>query len=170
LELAEPSEEFVKFFAKQIYSGKVITKKVLEQFTEIVKKANNQAFKDIVNDRLKSALHKEEQISEQEEDELQIENKIITTEEETEAYYIIRSIIRTKIDANRIIARDTQSYFGILLDDNNRKPLCRLHFNGSKKYIGLFDQNKKEERILIDNIDDIYQYSDRLIATTLIYD
>lgn len=170
MELAEPSEEFVKFFTKQIYSGKVITKKVLEQFTEIVKKANNQAFKDIVNDRLKSALHKEEQISEQEEDDNEIENKIITTEEETEAYYIIRSIIRIKIDANRIIARDTQSYFGVLLDDNNRKPLCRLHFNGSKKYIGLFDQNKKEERILINNIDDIYQYSDRLIATTLIYD
>ena len=169
-ELAEPSEEFVKFFAKQIYSGKIITKKVLEQFTEIVKKANNQAFKDIVNDRLKSALHKEEQTIVQEQEESQEEIKIITTEEETEAYHIIRSIIRTKIDANRIIARDTQSYFGILLDDNNRKPLCRLHLNSSKKYIGLFDQNKKEERIAINNIDEIYQYSDRLIATALMYE
>ncbi len=169
-ELAEPSEEFVKFFAKQIYSGKIITKKVLEQFTEIVKKANNQAFKDIVNDRLKSALHKEEQTIVQEQEESQEEIKIITTEEETEAYHIIRSIIRTTIDANRIIARDTQSYFGILLDDNNRKPLCRLHLNSSKKYIGLFDQNKKEERIAINNIDEIYQYSDRLIATALMYE
>ena len=35
--------------------------------------------------------------------------------------------------------RDVQSYCGILLDDNNRKPICRLHFNGSKKYVTLFD-------------------------------
>jgi hypothetical protein len=167
-ELTEPSEEFVRFFTKQIYSGKVITKKVLEQFTEIVKKATNQAFKDIVNDRLKSALNKEEERTVEEEP--IEESKVVTTEEEVEAYHIIRSIVRTKVDVNRIIARDTQSYYGILLDDNNRKPICRLHLNGNKKYIGLFDQNKKEDRILLNNLDEIYLYTDRLLATVLMYD
>lgn len=167
-ELAEPSEEFVRFFTKQIYTGKVITKKVLDQFSEIVKKATNQAFKDIVNDRLKSALTKEEPKVEVEEPQEEI--KVVTTEEEIEAYHIIRSIVRTKVEVNRITARDTQSYFGILLDDNNRKPICRLHLNGSKKYIGLFDQNKKEERILLNNLDEIYLHTDRLLITVLMYD
>lgn len=166
-ELSEPSEEFVRFFTKQIYPGKVITKKVLEQFTEIVKKATNQAFKDIVNDRLKSALNKEEETTVEEE--IVEESKIVTTEEEIEAFHIVRSIVRTKVDANRITARDTQSYYGILLDDNNRKPICRLHLNGTKKHIGLFDQNKKEERILLNNLDEIYLYSDRLLETIQMY-
>lgn len=169
-ELSEPSEEFVRFFVKQIYSGKIITKKVLEQFTEIVKKATNQAFKDIVNDRLKSALNKEEVIVKEEEEIPEEEVKIVTTEEEIEAYHIVRSIVRTKVDVNRIIARDTQSYFGILLDDNNRKPICRLHLNSSKKYLGLIDQNKKEEKVLLNSIDDIYLYSDRLQETVLMYE
>lgn len=167
-EFAEPSEEFVKFFAKQIYSGKVITKKVLDQFTEIVQKSVNQVFKDNVNDRLQSALNKEEEQAIEEEP--QEKSNIVTTDEEIDAYYIVRSIVRTKVEVNRIVARDTQSYYGILLDDNNRKPICRLHLNGSKKYIGLFDQNKSEERILLNNIDEIYLHTDRLLKTVLMYE
>lgn len=166
-EFAEPSEEFVKFFTKQIYSGKVITKKVLDQFTEIVQKSINQSFKDIVNERLQSALAKDEPAKEVEPEE---KSNIETTEEETEGFYIIRSIVRTKVDVKRIIARDTQSYFGILLDDNNRKPICRLHLNGSKKYIGLFDKDKNEEKVLLNNIDEIYLYTDRLLNTVLLYE
>jgi len=166
-EFAEPSEEFVKFFTKQIYSGKVITKKVLDQFTEIVQKSINQSFKDIVNERLQSALTKDESVKEEEPQE---KSNIETTEEETEGFYIIRSIVRTKIDVKRIIARDTQSYFGILLDDNNRKPICRLHLNGSKKYIGLFDKDRNEEKVLLNNIDEIYLYTDRLLNTVLLYE
>jgi len=163
-ELAEPSEEFVKLFTKQIYSGKVITKKVLEQFTEIVKRATNQAFKDIINDRLQSALSKEEPVVEQVQEEEE-ECKIFTTEEEIEGFHIVKSIVRSKIDANRIIGRDTQSYFGILLDDNNRKPICRLHFNGGNKYLGLFDINKKESRYLLNNLDDIFTYQQQILET-----
>ncbi len=165
-ELFEPSEEFVKFFGRQIYNGK-LTAKVLEQLTGIVKKAANQSIKEIVNDRLHSALKKEEETTVQEEEVKSEESKIETTEEEIEGYHIVRSIVRTKIDANRIVYRDTQSYFGILVDDNNRKPICRLHLNGSKKYLGLFDEQKKEDRILIDSLDDIYTHSEKLIKTVL---
>ncbi len=164
-ELNEPSEEFVRFFGKQFYSGK-LTAKVLEQLTSIVKKATNQSIKEIVNDRLHAALKKEEEVIEADKDEEE-ESKIITTEEEIEGYHIVRSIIRTQIEAHRIVFRDTQSYFGILVDDNNRKPVCRLHLNGHRKYIGLFDEAKKEERIHIESLDDIYKYSDKLIETVL---
>jgi len=30
----------------------------------------------------------------------------------------------------------------LLPADNNRKPLCRLHFNTSQKYLGVFDSEK----------------------------
>lgn len=166
-ELSEPSEEFVKFFTKQIYSGKVITKKVLEQFTEIVKKSTNQAFKDIVNDRLKSALDKEEPKAEEI---IVEENKVVTTQEEAEAFQIIVAILRRKLNKERIVERDTQSYFGVLLDDNNRKPICRLHLNGGKKYISLFHQDKKEIKEVIESIDDIYKFESQLLATVDMYE
>jgi hypothetical protein len=68
------------------------------------------------------------------------------------------------------VYRDTQSYFGILLDDNNRKPLCRLHLNGGKKYIGLFNDNKAETRQTIETIDDIYQFEKELLETVGLYE
>ena len=47
---------------------------------------------------------------------------------------------------------------GILLDENNRKPLCRMHFNSvSVKYIGTFDADKNETKHKIEKLDDIYQ-------------
>ncbi|WP_319592059.1 type I restriction endonuclease [uncultured Draconibacterium sp.] len=170
-ELNEPSEEFVKFFAKQIYTGR-LTEKVLEQFNDIVKKSLQQSLKDIVSDRLTSALKKEEDTavqSEPEESEEE-ESKIVTTEEEIEGFHIVKSILRESVDISRIYARDTQSYFGVLLDDNNRKPLCRLHLNGGKKYLGIFDSNKKESRVQLEVMDDIYKYAQQLKDTIGYYE
>ena len=65
------------------------------------------------------------------------------------------------LDVKRVVMRDTKSYCGILLDDNNRKPICRLRFNYSKKYLGLMS-NKNEERVEIANVDDIFTYADRI--------
>ncbi|MGB0340740.1 MAG: restriction endonuclease, partial [Pseudomonas sp.] len=98
------------------------------------------------------------------------EDKILTTLEELEGYHIVRAVVRSVVDAKRIVQRDTQSYFGILLDDNNRKPICRLHFNRSQKYIGIFDEEKNETRHPISSIDDIYEYSDHLKKTVGYYD
>ena len=78
-------------------------------------------------------------------------------------------MLRQKINAGRIVFRDTQSYFGILLDDNNRKPLCRVHLNGKKKYLSLFDKDN-EERIEIGSVDDIYDYGEQLLKAALKYD
>ena len=65
---------------------------------------------------------------------------------------------------------DTQSYFGILLDDNNRKPICRLHLNGGVKYISLFDQHKNETKEKIESVDDIYLFENQLLKTIEFYD
>lgn len=102
---------------------------------------------------------------------------IVTTEEEIEGYQIVRAILREIVDVKRIILRDVQSYCGILLDDNNRKPICRMHFNRTQKYIGFFsgqqDNGKdapKEERLPIDGVDDIYKFAERLKATVIRYE
>ena len=150
----EPDDDFVRLFASRIYDG-VITQKVREQFGHLTRKATAQFLGDQINERLKSAisgntqpvfssqpvtpsLTPEVELPADEEKDL-----IVTTEEETEGYNIVKAIVRTEVDAKRIVARDTQSYFGILLDDNNRKPIARLHFNRAQKYLGLFDADKK---------------------------
>lgn len=163
-EFQEPSIEFVRHFANPVYSGR-LTEKVMEQFTDLVLKATNQFINEKVNDRLTSALHKENQ---KQQEEIQVEepkSNVVTTEEELEAFQIIIAILRRSLPKERIIHRDTQSYFGILLDDNNRKPLCRLHLNGGKKFISLFHENKKEIKEPIESIDEIYRFEKELLKT-----
>jgi hypothetical protein len=92
-------------------------------------------------------------------------SKIVTTQEELEAYYIVKAITCAVLEAERIGYRDSQTYFSVLCDDNNRRPICRLHFNGKQKYIGVLDANRNEERIPIDNLNEIYKLADRLKAT-----
>ena len=77
--------------------------------------------------------------------------------------YYYKKILRKKIAVLRVFYRDTQSYFAILLDDNNRKAICRLYLNGKEKYIALFDESKKEEKIEIESLDDLYNFSEKLL-------
>ncbi len=174
-ELANPSEPFVRFFASQIFDGR-LTKTVIEQFTGIVKEARKQFINERINERIKSALSandtQEQEEKEQPKEEASARedsNGIITTEEEIEGYHIVKAVLRESVAVSRVVMRDTKSYCGILLDDNNRKPICRLHFNHAQKYLGVISQ-KQEEKIPIELIDDIYKYSEQLKATVLEYD
>lgn len=170
-EINEPSDEFTRYFAKIVYPS-MVTAKVLEQFKGLVKRSFGQFINDAISERLKSALQvqqQQESITEESEPVEDDEVKVITTPEEIEAYYIIRSILRQNIDINRIVHRDTQSYMGILMDDNNRKPVCRLHFNGKKKSLTLFDC-EGGEKVDIQSLDNIYQFSERLLAAAKRYD
>jgi hypothetical protein len=179
LQFTRPNDDFVKFFASRVYEG-MITQKVREQFTELTRKAVAQFLNDQINDRLKSAMSGAVQPSyaiasttptdsanEQVDD--SVEDKVLTTLEELEGYHIVKAIVRSVVDSKRIIQRDTQSYFGILLDDNNRKPICRLHFNRMQKYIGIFDQEKNETRHPISSLDEIYDFADQLKTTISFY-
>lgn len=177
-QVIDPEDDFVKFFASRVYSGP-ITQKVREQFREITKLALSKFLNDRVNDRLKSALDNSANLPESdhagEDENIQQPSdtdhpKIHTTEEEVEGYHIVRALIRDIVSPSRIASRDTQSYFGILLDDNNRKPICRLYFNAGRKYIGLFDDKKTETRHPIESVDDIYLYADQLKKTPTYYE
>lgn len=177
-EFSNPSPELVKLFAKQIYDGP-ITAKLLEQFTVLTKKSISSYINEIISDRLKTALktesdvvNSEQSVSLPQEESVQNEdNKIVTTEEEIESYLIVKSILRPYVDISRVFYRDAQTYFAILLDDNNRKPICRMYFNAiSKKYIATFDSQKKETKHEICSLNDIYEYSKELIDIVKSYD
>ena len=170
-ELSSPSPDFVRFFASQVYSGR-LTQPVMNQFSGIVKQALSQSLREKVNDRLKSALavdQDEENIKEVTDTNAEGEQQtsgddIKTTADEIEAFNIIKAIGREAVQVSRIVMRDKKRYCGVLLDDNNRKPICRLHFNGQQKYIGLFKQ-KKEDKVPIESVDDIFQHGDRIKDT-----
>lgn len=169
LEIQNPSPEFVRLFASKLYSGR-LTEKVMDEFTELVQKAYGQLIGEKINERLHFALNKEVIIQEKDQIEEVEESKVITSEEELEGYRIVVAILRRKLPIHRIVYRDTQSYFGILLDDNNRKPLCRLHLNGGKKYLGLFNTDKSEIRQSIQTVDDIYLFEKELLETVGLYE
>lgn len=164
IEMSAPSEEFVRYFAKKAYPS-MVTQKVLEQFTAITKRAFNLLISDSINDRLKTALKTETEQSGSLTDvpgQASSEVNIETTQEEIEAYLVIKSILRRKTDVKRIFLRDAQSYCAILLDDNNRKPLCRLYFNGRRKYVEIPGADKKFIKKEIESVDDLFGFSTEL--------
>ena len=175
-QLETPAEDFVRFFLSSVYSGRH-TQAVVQQFTDIVKRALNQFLNDQINQRLQSAITKgevaEQSVEVEESDEPiseEVESRIVTTEEELEGFYTVKSIVREVVAPDRIGHRDTISYMSVVLDGSSRKPICRLHFNSAKKYLGLFDEERNHERVEIESIDDIYKYAEQLKATTQCYD
>ena len=175
-QLETPAEDFVRFFLSSVYSGRH-TQAVVQQFTDIVKRALNQFLNDQINQRLQSAITKgevaEQSVEVEESDEPiseEVESRIVTTEEELEGFYTVKSIVREVVAPDRIGHRDTISYMSVVLDGSSRKPICRLHFNSTKKYLGLFDEERNHERIEIEGIDDIYKYVEQLKATVQCYD
>jgi predicted type IV restriction endonuclease len=186
-EFEEPSDEFVVFLSRQVYSGRM-THVAKQQFSELVKQALRRFLSDKINERLQSAMAEPaaaepttielpgaepiEEVGETDPSIVRVDKErgIVTTEDEIEGLFAVKSILRDVIDAKRIHMRDAKSYCSILLDDNNRKPLCRLYFDREQKYVGFFDDKKNEERVPIDQIDDIYAHANRLLAALSGYD
>ncbi|MFT0505277.1 type I restriction endonuclease [Bacteroides thetaiotaomicron] len=183
-EIQSPTSDFVRFFAKQIYTTGQITQKVVEMFTPLVKKSMSMVINDIITERLNTAMKNDEQV----EDTTNIssnlpnspkentENKlpegivymdkeagIITTQEEMDAYNIVRSILRRSVDASRITYKDYKTYFVISLDNSQWYWICRISIGARKKQIGIpVNKYKSCDWIQIDSIDDIFKYADRL--------
>lgn len=169
-ELESPSEEFVRHFAKQVYSG-TITAGVKTQFMKLVGDAFREFIKGRVNQRIQSALEPSNALEVAPAAlEPTDEDGVETTPEEIEAFHIVRGLLSKHVAPSRIVIRDTKSYCGVLLDDNNRKPICRLRFNASQKYLSLMDVQKNEEKCPIDSPIDIFKYEDRLVETIYLYE
>jgi len=174
-ELNSPSDEFVKFLTKQVYSG-MVRKTALEKFRGITHQAFKQFVNEKISDTLKSALEPESTINtgekgiEGEQLEKEEETGIITTEEEIEGFHIVRAILHEILDPERVVLKDWKHYCNVLFDGKSTKPICRFYFNTKQKYVSFFDENKKEEKIPIDKLSEIYNHSEKLKATVGYYD
>ena len=175
-QMTAPHEDFARFFIGQTYDRK-ITQNVLERFTPILVAALDQYINDRINDRLKNALQqqKPEVVVPEPSDEDAPESansgsRIVTTEEEKEAYYLVKSLLMGTVAPERVVMRDAVNFCNILLDDTIRQPLFRLHFNKRPWRVGLFDGEVKDDRVDIEKLDDILPLADRIRATAQKYD
>lgn len=161
-----PSDELVKLLASQVYD-KYFNAKVREQFSRLTFKAMAQFINERVNDRLKSALDGASTASPtpSEPDDAPTDSEppvYETTDEERAGFQIVRAIAASEVPYDRVFERDQHSYFAVLLDDNNRKPVCRLHFNGKKLYLGLLNEEKVETRVALARVEDIYLHAEAI--------
>lgn len=186
-EFNSPSTDFVRFFTKSIYEGQ-INQKVIEQFTPLIKRAIAGIINDTISDRLGLAIRKtpEQAVADEINDSktastikelpdgvvyMSDDGNIVTTQEEIDGFHIVKAILCSCVDVERVFYRDAQSYFSIILDNNNRKPICRFYFNSrNKMFIELIDENKKGHKHEIASLDKIYDYSEQLRNTTRHYD
>jgi hypothetical protein len=167
-QFANPSSDFVRFFARQIHPGNV-SASVVERFTDLTR----QSFQAFVNETIAERLRKAsvidviepepvEESSDDTESPSSPQDLVITTQEELEGFYIVKSILRDLVDPNRIQYKDVQSYCGINLDGRVSKTICRLRFDTTQKSLGLFDADGKEIRKPIDTLDALFQYANDL--------
>lgn len=173
--ISEPSEEFVRLASSEFTGGKRFTPAMKDQFTAITKQAFEQLISEKINDRLKGAMTTPSNsvpvasITESEPAAPQ-EPQVVTTPEELEAFYAVRAILRDIVPSRRVTIRDAQSYCAVLLDDNNRRPVCRLRFNNLQKLrVGIFNENKEEEIFELAQPDDIFNYAEQLKASASNY-
>ncbi|KAF0226148.1 MAG: hypothetical protein FD179_979 [Erysipelotrichaceae bacterium] len=159
-----PSDEFLKLIVSKIYDG-TKTQVILEKFKPIVKKGINQFINEKMSAKFKETLNNSENTEiPTAQEEIIEESKINTTFDELSAYAIVKSILRPYVKATRVLHKDTESYFGVILDNNIRKWICRFEF-GKKLYLHIPDNDKKTIRIQIENLDNIYDYSEQLIES-----
>lgn len=157
-EFNEPSDEFVRLIASKVHPGR-LTSAVRDSFQMLIATSITSLIRDGVNARLTSALSASNPIDEADNDDDKVDDDgIQTTEDEWTGFRIVQAISAKRVDPKRIFIRDAKSYCAVLLDDNNRKTVARLHFNSPNvRYLGLFN-GKTEQRELIDQPADIYQH------------
>lgn len=167
LQTEDVSDEFAKAILSSVYNG-IKTQKIIDKFKPIIKKTFTSFINDIVNQKITSALAPDTDDTE-ETKEVQNESKIITTPDELQAFNIVLAILAEETDISNISYRDTESYFGILYKNNNRKPICRLNLDTKKKQIMIPDSNKNFTRFYIDSITDLFKYKKQLINVLKFY-
>ena len=173
-DLQNPSDQLIKYFLSSVYSGQR-TQNAIEKFRPIVKQSLNQFINEMMNDKIKTALGAEEtQQLAPETTDVAAENasqvptkdapKIVTTEEELEAYFIIKNLLKDVVPMEDVTYKDNERYMAILHKNKTTRWVCRLYFNSAKKFITVPDENKKDVRIDIDSVYDIEKHKEELIA------
>lgn len=175
-QLEEPDEDFINYVLGEVYCGRK-TQNIIDKFKPVIKKSLNQFVTDLMNDRITAALNKSNAVENPIDNVIpevaetntptpdEDVNKIITTQEELNAFAIVKAILYKTIPVNKIYHRDTVSYFGILYDNKNYKWICRLKVEKATKYLILPDGTPTGKKYPLENINSIFNYADELIES-----
>lgn len=167
-EFDNPSEDLVRLiFRKMDCGGSIFNDKAKEKITPLVKAALDAMINDKVKANLDIALQSTEKAQEMTNQAHQAVSNadVTTTQEEIDAFNIVRAIAAELSCTDRVYIRDAKTYCALLFDDNNRRPVCRLHFNNpDRKAIALLDKDV-EDRQPIQTLDQIYTFKDRIVST-----
>jgi len=169
-QLDSPSDEFVRLLINASDGNAKFTAKNADIMRSIVKKAFDGVIQSRVHQTLKTSQVAEAQTaSDAAQIAVQGGKEIVTTVEEWEGFYTVRTLLHDVVKPDRVQFKDTVSYFNVLLDGNPRQQICRFYFNNAKKYLGLFTEEgevKKE----INGVADLYLHRRDFAASVQLYE
>jgi len=170
-EYNSPSDDFVKFTLSKVYEG-VRTQSTIDKFRSTVKNSFMQFVNELISDRLETAFRTETEKNQSEQEIVSAttddaeEDEAVTmpTEEEIQAYFIVKGILAEIADVDQIFYKDTINYFGILFGNKVTKWICRMVFKRSSRVI-VFPKEVYAEKIVIDSINDLYKHKGLLLQS-----
>ena len=179
IQLSQPDDSFLQLFARPLHTGNY-NQAAKDKFRPLLQEASREFIRERLNATFQAAQSfatriEEENATEQAGESTESGKEIETTAQEWQAYDIVKAIVHDLLPGDRVSIRDSQSYCAVLMDNNNRRPLCRFYFNGRQKRLGLFDGSRAETGALnvrqhdISALDDIYSYADQLQETVRRY-
>lgn len=98
---------------------------------------------------------------------LKLEDEITPATDEIKGFSIIRSIFRNKVDESRLAYHKTSSQFGVYLDHDPKKWICRFHFGPKRKSIDLalpLVPYQLRNNIKIQTVDSLRNYKTELLT------
>lgn len=178
-QLEEPDDDFIGYVLGKVYGGRK-TQNIIDKFKPVIKKSLNQFVNDLMNDRITAALNKSNAVDAPaindtavpQEPEIPMITtddtvKIVTTQDELDAFAIIKAILYKTVPIDKIYYRDTVSYFGVLYDNKNYKWICRLRVEKATKYIVLPDGSNNGKKYPLTTINNIFDYADQIIESAI---
>ena len=162
-QLQEPTDDFVKIFISSVYSGQK-NQSVLDRFRPILKKSLNDYINETLNEKIMLALENSDIPKEESTDDTAY-TKSAVSDDELEAFFIVKTILRDSVDMEDLYYKKTESYFAVLYQNNVRKWICRFVFSDAQKTLFLPQENKRQtDKYIIQNITDIMDYKNNIIA------
>ncbi|MBC7471932.1 MAG: type I restriction enzyme HsdR N-terminal domain-containing protein [candidate division SR1 bacterium] len=167
-ELDNPSDDFIAYFTKQIYDGKTVTQKIKDLFKNYISDGNKQFQDELLTKNLNIAIKNNDNKANEELESSKLdknikENKIITTDEEKELFYMIKSIVRRNIDPEKVFYKDTQSYFNVNIDNMVTKWFVRVITQKKGYLIEVRNSDTGTESYKIEKTNDIFKLDKKII-------
>lgn len=161
-QFSNPSDEFVRYILScNVYEG-TRTQGVVDKYKPIVKKSLTQYINDLVNDKIKNALNTDDKDIVEEVEIPVNTNEIVTTEDELQSFYIVKSILRGAVPLDRISYKDNVSYFAVLIDKKVSKWVCRMYFKENSRHL-IIPNSEQPIKYQISCLEDIYELAPLLI-------